>query len=73
MQLRLSDPDLLPALLAFLRERLDCVAVDAGDGIVAVSLLGSRHVAENLAELEQRLVPWRALNAGVRAELAVAS
>jgi hypothetical protein len=73
MRVRLSDPDLLLALLSFLRERLDCVAVDAGDGMIAVSLLGSRHVAENVAELEERLVPWRALNAGVRVELAVAS
>ena len=72
MRLRLSDPNLLPALLAYLRRRPDCIAVDAGDGLIAVSLLGSRHVDENVAELEERLGPWRALNDGVLVELAAA-
>jgi hypothetical protein len=70
MRLRVSDPDHLPALLAFLLERPDCIAVRDGARHIAVSLLGSRRIEASAAELEERLAPWCALNAGVLVELA---
>ena len=73
MRLHISDPDLLPELLAYLLERPDCIAVQAGGETIAVSLLGSRQVRENVLELEERLEPWRAENVGVLVELADAS
>ena len=73
MRVRPSDPTLLPALLAFLRERPDCVARLNGDSDIAVSLLGSREWDEQVRELEERLEPWRAANGGVQVELADAS
>lgn len=69
MRIRVSDPQHVPALLAFLRQRPDCVAERAGHSHIAVSLLGSRDVEENVTELEERLEPWRAENGGIRIEL----
>jgi hypothetical protein len=69
MRIRVSDPDHVPALLAFLRQRPDCVAEQAGRSHIAVSLLGSRDVEQNVTELEERLEPWRAKNSGVLVEL----
>jgi hypothetical protein len=60
-----SDPERLPALLEFLRERPDCVAEADDRTHIAVSLLGSRDIAANESELEERLEPWRAENAGI--------
>ena len=73
MLIRVGEPHLLADLLAYLRVRLDCVAVDAGGGFLEVSLLGSRSLAENLLELDERLDGWRALHAGVQVELAAAA
>lgn len=69
MRIRVSDPEHVPALLAFLRQRPDCVAEQAGRAHIAVSLLGSRDVEENVTELEERLEPWRAENDAIRIEL----
>jgi hypothetical protein len=69
MRISVSDPDRLPELLAFLRERPDVVAELADGAQIAVSLLGSRDVDANEHELEQRLQPWRAANGGVHVVL----
>jgi hypothetical protein len=69
MRIRVSDPEHVPALLAFLRQRPDCVAEQAGRSHIAISLLGSRDVEENVTELEERLQPWRAANGDVLVEL----
>jgi hypothetical protein len=70
MRIRIGDPAHLPDLLSHLLERPDCVAVREGARHIAVSLLGSRRIEESAAELEERLAPWRARNAGVLVELA---
>ena len=69
MRISISDPDRLSDLLSFLRERPDVVAELAGGTQIAVSLLGSRAADASTDELEQRLQPWRAANAGVHVEL----
>jgi hypothetical protein len=69
MRIRVSDPERLPALLEFLRERPDCIAEAAGTTHIAVSLLGSRDVEANESELEERLARWRARNAGIEVAL----
>lgn len=69
MRIRVSDPEHVPALLAFLRERPDCIVQRAGKSQIDVSLLGSRDVEQNVVELEERLRPWLAAFGGVRVEL----
>jgi hypothetical protein len=69
MRISVSDPDRIPELLSFLRDRPDVVAELAEGTQIAVSLLGSRALDENVNELEQRLQPWRAANSGVQVEL----
>jgi hypothetical protein len=69
MRIRVSDPEHVPALLAFLQRRPDCIVKRAGKSQIDVSLLGSRDVDANVVELEERLQPWRATNAHVRVEL----
>jgi hypothetical protein len=69
MRISVSDPDRIPELLSFLRERPDVVAELAEGTQIAVSLLGSRALDENVNELEQRLQPWRAANSAVQVEL----
>lgn len=73
MLLRVGDPHLVSDLLGFLRGWVDCIASEAGDGFVEVSLLGSRSLAENLVELDDRLDGWRVRHAGVTLELAAAA
>ena len=55
MRVRPSDPTLLPALLAYLRERPDCVARLNGGEDIAVSLLGSRGWDEQVRELHHEV------------------
>ena len=69
MRISVSDPDRIPELLSFLRERPDVVAEPVDGTQITVSLLGSRNVDANTSELEQRLLPWRTANIGVRVEL----
>jgi hypothetical protein len=73
MYLHLSDPTRLLELLSYLHERPDCIAQVTGAARIAVSLLGSRDVEENVRELEQRLAHWRSRNVGVLVEIADAS
>jgi hypothetical protein len=69
MRIRVSDPEHVPALLAYLQERPDCIVERAGRSQIDVSLLGSRDVEQNVVELEERLQPWLAAAGGVQVEL----
>jgi hypothetical protein len=60
MQLRVSNPALVPELLEFLQSRLDAVAHQLSEDVVEVSLLGS--YAEDAIRMEVflRVRAWEA-------------
>jgi hypothetical protein len=60
MRLRVSDPELVPELLEFLRSRLDAVAEQTADDAVDVSLLGSYAEDAMRMELYLRVRAWEA-------------
>ena len=60
MKIQLNDPQLVPSLLAFLREHVHVVAERVGPREVEVSLLGSKNTAERRLELDLMLQVWRA-------------
>ena len=60
MRIHLSDPELVPSLLAFLRERVHVVAEQIAPNEVEVSLLGSKSTSERRLELDLLLQVWRA-------------
>jgi hypothetical protein len=60
MRLHVSDPQLVPSLLAFLRERVHVVAEQVGPQEVEVSQLGSGDRLGRRLELELMLQAWRA-------------
>jgi len=59
MQIHVSDPTLVPSLLAFLRERVHVIADQIGPSEVEVSLLGSMNTAKRRLELDLMLQLWR--------------
>jgi len=60
MRIHLSDRDLIPSLLAFLREHVHVTADLAGPHEIEVSQLGSQHAAGRRLELDLLLQVWRA-------------
>jgi len=60
MRIHLSDPELIPSLLAFLRERVHAVADQVARDEIEVSLLGSKSAPERRLELDLLLQVWRA-------------
>jgi len=62
MQIHVSDPDLVPSLLGFLRERVHVIADQLGPNEIEVSLLGSMNTAKRRLELDLMLQLWRASN-----------
>lgn len=60
MRIHVSDPELVPSLLAFLRERVHTVAEQVAPYEVEVSLLGSKSAPERRLELDLLLQVWRA-------------
>ena len=60
MRLRLSDPSLVPELLAFLQSTPDVIADVLDDGEVEVSLLGSHTFDAMRMELFLRVRAWEA-------------
>jgi hypothetical protein len=68
LRVRVSEPDLVGDLIAYLRERRDAVVEDAGDGEVEVSLLGSYNADRMEAALESRLRDWQS-ERGVQIDL----
>ncbi len=66
MRIRISDPALTRDLLDHLR-RSDCVAIQMGGGILAVSLCQPFPYEVARIELDLRLADWRARHSDVRA------
>ena len=60
MQIHLSDPRLVPSLLAFLHERAHVVAEQVGPQEIEVSQLGSANAAQRRLEVDLLLQLWRA-------------
>ena len=58
MKVRVEDPALLPDLMADLSRRVDAVITQIGDDELEVSLLGSRALDADVAELRERLRAW---------------
>ncbi len=58
MRIHLSDRDLVPSLLAFLREHVHVTADPVGPHEIEVSQLGSQHAAGRRLELDLLLRVW---------------
>jgi hypothetical protein len=58
--LQLSDPELLPVLIADLRVQGDIVVDAVGDGSVEVSVLGSYNLEANRLAIYLRVRAWEA-------------
>ncbi len=59
MRICLSDPALVPGLLDFLSERVDCVLERVGGDQVRISILGSYRSDAARAAVERLLLEWR--------------
>jgi hypothetical protein len=60
MRIHVNDPDLVPDLLAFLREHVHVTAAGVGPQEIEVSQLGSLNAAGRRLELDLMLRVWRA-------------
>lgn len=69
MRIEINDPELVPSLLAFLRERVHLNADRLGPLEVEVSQLGSMNVAARRAELNRLLELWGASHEHVRTSI----
>ena len=69
MRIRVSDPELVPDLLAFLRERVHVTASQTGLLEVEVSQLGSANASARRLELDLMLQTWRASHADAPAAI----
>ena len=67
MRITISDPALVPDLLAFLDERLAIVTARLSETEVEVSLIGSQRNDAMRMELDLQLAIWRATHPGVDA------
>jgi hypothetical protein len=66
MRIEINDPELVPSLLAFLRERVHLNADQVGPTEVEVSQLGSMNLEARRVELDLLLQVWRTSHASVR-------
>ncbi len=66
MRIEINDPELVPSLLAFLRERVHLNADQIGPTEVEVSQLGSMNLEARRVELDLLLQVWRTSHASVR-------
>ncbi len=69
MRITISDPALVPELLAFLDERLAIVSARLSETEVEVSLIGSQRNDAMRMELDLQLALWRAEHPGVEAAI----
>ena len=69
MQIYVSDPSLVPSLLAFLRERVHVIADQIGPNEVEVSQLGSMSTRKRRLELDLMLQLWRAAHEQVETRI----
>ena len=60
MKIHVSDPTLVPSLLAFLQERVHVIADQVAPNEIEVSLLGSMNTAKRRLELDLMVQLWRA-------------
>jgi hypothetical protein len=60
MRVRVSDPELVPSLLSFLRARVHVTAEQVGILEVEISQLGSMNADARRLELDLMLQLWRA-------------
>ncbi len=67
MRITISDPALVPDLLAFLNERLAIVTARLSETEVEVSLIGSQRNDAMRMELDLQLAIWRATHPGADA------
>jgi hypothetical protein len=66
MRIEINDPELVPSLLAFLRERVHLNADQVGPTEVEVSQLGSMNLEARRVELDLLLQVWRTSHESVR-------
>jgi hypothetical protein len=69
MRIHLSDQDLVPSLLAFLREHVHVTADPVGPQEIEVSQLGSQHAEARRLELDLMLQVWRASHGPVETRI----
>ena len=69
MRIEINDPELVPSLLAFLRERVDLNVDRLGPFEIEVSQLGSMNAAARRAELDRLLEVWRASHEHARTSI----
>jgi hypothetical protein len=69
MRVEINDPELVPSLLAFLRERVHLNADRLGPLEVEVSQLGSMNIEARRVELDLLLQVWRASQENARASI----
>jgi hypothetical protein len=69
MRIEINDPELVPSLLAFLRERVHLNADRLGPLEVEVSQLGSMNLDARRVELDLLLEVWRASHGDVRTSI----
>ena len=69
MRVEINDPELVPSLLAFLRERVHLNADRLGPVEVEVSQLGSMNIEARRVELDLLLQVWRASQENARASI----
>lgn len=69
MRVEINDPELVPSLLAFLRERVHLNADRLGPVEVEVSQLGSMNLDARRVELDLLLQVWRASHENARASI----
>ena len=67
MRIRLSEPELVPELLAVLRQRRDCISARDGDEI-ETAIVGS-FADGGAQELERLLLEWREQHPDVRVQV----
>lgn len=60
MRIRITDPSLIPDLVAFLRDRLDAVVEQIDERELEVNLIGSYGGDAMQMELELRIRAWEA-------------
>ena len=69
MRIQLSDPELVPSLLAFLREHAHVTAGHVAPEEIEVSQLGSLHAAGRRLELDLLLQAWLRSHESVEARI----
>ena len=69
MRVSVNEPELVPELLAFLRERVHVTAEQVGVLEVEISQLGSMNAEARRLELDLLLRLWRSSREGARAEI----